>query len=147
MKCALTGTTRRIGIQGACLSLVIAAIATQACGRLAHLDFDDLRTADRIELNADESGFPGVGTITTTDPVRIQKAAAFFNGYHDGWINAWSGGAAPLFITFYRGDKKLQFFGVGPKFVAVGTLAKYPPPEEIAPMVKELGLPWPPKGY
>ena len=126
-------------------ALLCLTLAASACNSARRLEFGGLATADRLELNLSANSFgTAAKLITVTDRSQIDDAAAFFNRYHDGWVNVWSGGAAPLFLRFYKGGEDLATFGVGERFLSVGTWARYLPEAEIATLARRLGLPWPP---
>ena len=120
-------------------------LATSACNGPRAPKFGGLSKADRLELNLSLNGFDAAAhLITVTDRSRIDDAAAFFNRYRDGWVNVWSGGSAPMYVGFYTGGENLGTFGVGQRFLSMGTWARYPPEAEIATLARRLGLPWPP---
>lgn len=130
---------------GAVVAVLIACCGAACQPHSRRMEFGDLLTADRLELTADRISIPVPAIITITDRSQIADAATFFNQHRDGWTNALSGGAAPLFVTFYKRDERLEAFGVGPRFLTLGTWTLYPPEAEITALAKRLGLMWPPR--
>ena len=74
---------------------------------------------------------------------QIKQAAAFFDRYRDGWVSMPSGGSAPVFMHFIRNGQDIGTFGVGKGHLTVGSSTRYVPDDQIAEMVRGLGIDWP----
>jgi hypothetical protein len=122
-----------------------AALGVSSCGgpHPKHLDFGDLRAADRIEVVAVWDGNRKDAPIT--DRAKIDRAARFIERYRDGWIDVWSGPRAPwVLLDFSVGDRHVGDFGLGGHYLVAGFLSRDVDPEEIARFARDLGLKWPP---
>jgi len=104
------------------------------------LKFRELGDADKIEININRAD----RLEYVTDKAKIQRAAAFFEKYRDGWVSLPSGGGAPVFMRFLKNGEDLATFGVGPTFLTVGASTRYPDVADIEAMARGVGLQWPP---
>lgn len=130
-------------LSGLVVMLMLSAGCQASCGsRPRRLEFGDLASAHRIEVT-----FNGIDRVTTvTDKPRIHDAAMFLDRYHEGWIDIWSGPAAPsLILEFYQDGRHLGGFGIGRTYVTVGSLSREVPAGDIAALAKQLRLQWPPE--
>lgn len=107
------------------------------------VEFDHLRSADRIEVFGPlHAGTDRVATIT--DGEKIRHAVTFIERYEDGWIDVWSGPAAPyLSLEFYQSRRSLGHFGIARAHIVAGSLSQKVPPAHIAALAQQLGLEWP----
>jgi len=130
--------------------LCAAAVSLSGCGLSScggphpkRIDFGDLGAADRIEVIAVWDGSRKEAIIT--DRATIQRTVTFIEHYRDGWIDVWSGPAAPwVLLDFWAGDRHVGDFGLAESRVVTGSLSQPTDPQEIARLARDLGIKWPP---
>jgi hypothetical protein len=126
------------------IAVMLAIVLGNACdlagpGPPHRQEFGNLSTADRIELSISRAE----GLRYVTDRAEIRRAAAFFERYREGWVTMPSGGGAPVFLRFLRAGEDIGTFGVAPGALSVGSSTRYVPDDEIAEMIRGLGIDWP----
>jgi hypothetical protein len=118
-----------------------AACQAKSCdSRPQHLEFEELRLADRLDV----IGLGNNRIATIGDKAKIQDAVAFIERHQDGWIEVWTGSLVPVLdIQFYQGTRHLGEFGISSDNITVGGLSQETPAAEIAALAKRLDLQWP----
>jgi len=129
------------------MGLVIAALmACRGVGPGKNIDFDVLRSADRIEVRtADDRN-----VATVTSRAAIERALSFIERHHDGWREPWYGPNVPrLMLYFFERDRKLGGFGLDRQTLVLdptmgaGWVSRDVGKDEVDGLLKDLGLTWP----
>jgi len=102
------------------------------------LEYADLGSADRIDVVQHKKW-------TIDDKAKIAAAAAFFDRFHDRWMNSYGGGSAPTFIDFYRNGERFESFGVGNRFLTRRNWTRLVPEADVSRLLSELGVSLPPE--
>jgi hypothetical protein len=126
--------------------LLTALLACRGPGPGKSIDFNVLRTADRVEIRtaADRP------VSTVSDRASIERVLSFIQRYRDGWREPWYGPNVPrLMFYFYERDRKLGGFGLDRKTLVVdptmgvGWVSHDISNEEVEGLLKDLGVTWP----
>jgi len=84
--------------------------------------------------------------IIISEPAIIASAAELAIRHQDRWVDRFVNNAPLLIVEFYRDERHVGGYGIGPNYLTEGLLNRDDVPAgEITALAGRLGVQWPPR--